>query len=96
MRIGVVRYPGSNCFNDTIRYFGKNNCRELWYKEEEVIKNQPFFFDNIFEIEFLTTLACCKTLVFQILFQCSADAKPSSSVAIPALLQIKSIFLYFL
>ena len=39
MRIGVVRYPGSNCFNDTIRYFGKNNCRELWYKEEEIIKD---------------------------------------------------------
>tara|TARA_Y100000768_G_C23984647_1_gene687994 strand:+ start:1107 stop:3176 length:2070 start_codon:yes stop_codon:yes gene_type:complete len=39
MRIGVVRYPGSNCFNDTIRYFGRNNCKELWYKEEEIIKD---------------------------------------------------------
>ena len=37
MRIGVVRYPGSNCFYDTIRYFGENICRELWYKEEEII-----------------------------------------------------------
>ena len=39
MRIVVVRYPGSNCFYDTIRYFGENICRELWYKEEEIIKD---------------------------------------------------------
>ena len=38
MRIGVVRYPGSNCFNDTIRYFGKESCIELWYETEEVIQ----------------------------------------------------------
>ena len=42
MRIGVVRYPGSNCFYDTIRYFGENICRELWYKEEEIIKDIEF------------------------------------------------------
>ena len=29
MKIGVVRYPGTNCFNDTIRYFGEENCIEL-------------------------------------------------------------------
>ena len=39
MRIGVIRYPGSNCFNDTIRYFGENNCRELWYKNDTIIKD---------------------------------------------------------
>ena len=39
MRIGVVRYPGSNCFNDTIRYFGKEGCIELWYKTEEIVKD---------------------------------------------------------
>lgn len=39
MRIGVIRYPGSNCYNDTIRYFGKENCSELWYKTEEIVKD---------------------------------------------------------
>jgi len=39
MRIGVVRYPGSNCFDDTIRYFGRSNCRELWYKETKIIRD---------------------------------------------------------
>lgn len=39
MRIGVIRYPGSNCFNDTIRYFGENNCKELWYKNDTIIKD---------------------------------------------------------
>ena len=39
MRIGVIRYPGSNCFNDTIRYFGENNCKELWYKTDTIIKD---------------------------------------------------------
>ncbi len=39
MRIGVVRYPGSNCYNDTIRYFGEKNCIELWYKNNEIIEN---------------------------------------------------------
>ena len=32
MKIGVIRYPGSNCFHDTIRYFNEDNCIELWYK----------------------------------------------------------------
>lgn len=32
MKIGVIRYPGSNCFNDTINYFGINNCIEIWHK----------------------------------------------------------------
>ena len=31
MKIGVVRYPGTNCYHDTIRYFGKENCIELWH-----------------------------------------------------------------
>ena len=29
MKIGVVRYPGTNCFNDTVRFFGEGNCIEL-------------------------------------------------------------------
>ena len=33
MRIGVVRYPGSNCFNDIIKRFGKEVCIELWHNE---------------------------------------------------------------
>ena len=36
MKIGVVRYPGTNCFYDTIRYFGEENCIELlWDKYGE-------------------------------------------------------------
>ena len=36
MKIGVVRYPGTNCYHDTIRYFGKENCIELlWDKYDE-------------------------------------------------------------
>ena len=36
MKIGVVRYPGTNCFYDTIRYFGEENCIELlWDKYDE-------------------------------------------------------------
>lgn len=36
MKIGVVRYPGTNCFYDTIRYFGEENCIELlWNKYNE-------------------------------------------------------------
>ena len=38
MRIGVVRYPGSNCYNDTVRYFGEKDCIELWYKNGEITK----------------------------------------------------------
>ena len=36
MKIGVVRFPGTNCFYDTVRYFGKDNCVELWYKNDYV------------------------------------------------------------
>ena len=39
MRIGVIRYPGSNCYSDTIRYFGKNKCKELWYKTDTIDKD---------------------------------------------------------
>ena len=39
MRIGVIRYPGSNCFYDTIRYFGEDICIELWYKTEDIVKD---------------------------------------------------------
>ena len=34
MKIGVVRYPGSNCFYDTIRYFNDHECIEIWYKND--------------------------------------------------------------
>ena len=39
MRIGVIRYPGSNCFFDTIRYFGEENCVEIWHTEKELTEN---------------------------------------------------------
>tara|TARA_B100000214_G_C23969618_1_gene629441 strand:- start:476 stop:2551 length:2076 start_codon:yes stop_codon:yes gene_type:complete len=39
MRIGVIRYPGSNCYSDTIRYFGKHKCKELWYKIDTIDKD---------------------------------------------------------
>ena len=39
MKIGVIRYPGSNCYNDTINYFDKNNCIELWHTNKEVNKD---------------------------------------------------------
>ena len=32
MKIGVIRYPGSNCFYDTMRYFNDHDCIEIWYK----------------------------------------------------------------
>ena len=35
MRIGVVRFPGSNCYFDTIRYFGVDNCVEIWYNNDK-------------------------------------------------------------
>ena len=31
MRIGIIRYPGSNCDFDTLRYF--NNSFFIWHKE---------------------------------------------------------------
>ena len=34
MKIGVVRFPGSNCFNDTVKYFGEKNCIELWHTQK--------------------------------------------------------------
>ena len=36
MKIGVIRYPGSNCFYDTMRYFNDNECIEIWYKKEKL------------------------------------------------------------
>jgi phosphoribosylformylglycinamidine synthase subunit PurL len=38
MKIGVIRYPGSNCFYDTMRYFNdkENKCIEIWYKKEKL------------------------------------------------------------
>lgn len=39
MKIGVVRYPGSNCFYDTINYFGRDNCIEIWYKNDTFQEN---------------------------------------------------------
>ena len=34
MKIGIVRYPGSNCFYDTMRYFNDHDCIEIWHKNE--------------------------------------------------------------
>jgi len=39
MKIGVIRYPGSNCYNDTINYFGINNCIELWHTNKDICKD---------------------------------------------------------
>jgi len=36
MKIGVVRYPGTNCFYDTINYFGEDNCIEIWHKNDKI------------------------------------------------------------
>ena len=36
MKIGVVRYPGSNCFYDTMRYFNDHDCFEIWHKNESL------------------------------------------------------------
>ena len=34
MKIGIIRYPGSNCDIDTFNYFG--NCFYIWYKETKL------------------------------------------------------------
>ena len=39
MKIGVVRYPGSNCFYDTMRYFNDHDCIEIWYKKDTLDEN---------------------------------------------------------
>lgn len=39
MKIGVVRYPGSNCFYDTMRYFNDHDCIEIWYKNDKLNEN---------------------------------------------------------
>ncbi len=39
MKIGVIRYPGSNCFYDTMRYFNDHDCIEIWYKKETLNEN---------------------------------------------------------
>ena len=39
MKIGVIRYPGSNCFYDTMRYFNDHDCIEIWYKKDTLDEN---------------------------------------------------------
>ena len=39
MKIGVVRYPGSNCFYDTMRYFNEHDCIEIWYNNDKLNEN---------------------------------------------------------
>lgn len=36
MKIGIIRYPGSNCYQDTVRFFGEEHCIEIWYKQTEL------------------------------------------------------------
>ena len=37
MKIGIIRYPGSNCDNDMLRYFSKNNnVSYIWHKNKEL------------------------------------------------------------
>jgi len=38
MKIGVIRYSGSNFFYDTMRYFNDNECIEIWHKEDKLDK----------------------------------------------------------
>ena len=33
MIMGIIRYPGSNCFYDTMRYFNDHDCIEIWHKK---------------------------------------------------------------
>ncbi|MBP02577.1 MAG: hypothetical protein CMM25_07185 [Rhodospirillaceae bacterium] len=33
MSVGIVRYPGSNCDYDTLRYFEKDNSFFIWHKD---------------------------------------------------------------
>jgi phosphoribosylformylglycinamidine (FGAM) synthase-like enzyme/phosphoribosylformylglycinamidine (FGAM) synthase-like amidotransferase family enzyme len=39
MKIGVIRYPGSNCFYDTMRYFNDHDCIEIWHKKDTLDEN---------------------------------------------------------
>ena len=39
MKIGVIRYPGSNCFYDTMRYFNDHDCIEIWYQKDTLDEN---------------------------------------------------------
>ena len=39
MKIGVIRYPGTNCFYDTMRYFNDHDCIEIWYKNDVLNDN---------------------------------------------------------
>ena len=38
MKIGIIRYPGSNCYNDTKNYFQEFECTELWYKTDKIME----------------------------------------------------------
>jgi len=33
MSVGIIQYPGSNCDQDTLRYFEKDNSFFIWHKE---------------------------------------------------------------
>ncbi len=39
MSVGIVRYPGSNCDFDTLRYFEKDNSFFIWHKETTFPEN---------------------------------------------------------
>lgn len=41
MKVGIIQYPGSNCMEETIRYFEKRNNTvvTIWHKEEDF---QPY------------------------------------------------------
>ena len=36
MKIGVIRFPGSNCYEDTINYFGRDICVEIWHMDKSI------------------------------------------------------------
>ena len=38
MKIGVIRHPGTNCFYDTINYFGKENVLKFGIKMIKCLK----------------------------------------------------------
>ena len=50
-RIGIIRYPGSNCDSDTFRYFDtpETPCFYIWHKETELpsdLKMIDFQYNN--------------------------------------------------
>ena len=35
-KVGIIRYPGSNCDIETLEYFGKNNSMYIWHTQDDI------------------------------------------------------------